>query len=456
MKLRTKIHVFTTLLMLVLIVIVNFGVYKLYEQLSINTEYKQLVMRAEELVTTFNQFQEITDPNMVLRSYIPSNGAVNVINESGKEMTSVESPLYDPVKMQIKKNEQYALKEVKGIPVIMIEIPSIWTDGSVVKFQLIQQLNDVASNRDLLKLILIAVTILVAIPIILSNMALSSIILKPLEKLNRVMSKSTTSGTYEKIDESIAGKDELAEIGRTFNHMMEALETNFRKQQQFVSNASHELKTPLTVIDSYAKLLLRRGFTNEKITKEALDAIVSESSRMKELIAQMLELAKNKEHVSLKIENMNISKLLEDVTLQLKQAYNREFQLEIEPSLYVNTDEQRLKQLLYILLDNARKYSDNKIILKARLENNNITIAIQDFGVGIPKEQLPHLFDRFYRVKEDRNRKTGGTGLGLAIAKELSDLLQIEILVDSEVNVGTTFKLMIPVNFTDRNEVDNQ
>lgn len=456
MKLRTKIHVFTTLLMLVLIVLVNFGVYKLYEQLSINTEYKQLVLRGEELVTTFNQFQEVSDPNMVLRSYIPSSGAINVINDSGKEMTSVQSPMYDPIKMQIEKNEQYALKEIKGIPTIMIEIPAIWTNGNVVKFQLIQQLNDVAFNRDLLKLILTAVTILVAIPIILSNMVLGSIILKPLEKLNRVMSKSTTSGTYEKIDESIAGKDELAEIGRTFNHMMEALETNYRKQQQFVSNASHELKTPLTVIDSYAKLLLRRGFTNEKIAKEALDAIVNESNRMKDLIAQMLELAKNKEHVSLSIENVNLSQLLNDITLQLKQAYNREFQLQIEPSLFVNTDEQRLKQLLYILLDNARKYSDDKIILNAGVENNNISIAIQDFGVGIPKEQLPHLFDRFYRVKEDRNRKTGGTGLGLAIAKELSDLLQIEILVESEVNVGTTFKLMIPINFTERNEVANQ
>ncbi|KGR79121.1 sensor histidine kinase [Ureibacillus manganicus] len=456
MKLRTKIHIFTTMLMLVLIVIVNIGVYKLYEQLSIDTEFKQLVLRGEELVTTFNQFQEVSDPNMVLRTYIPSNGAIHVINDNGIQITSVESPLYEPVEFQNGSNEQFAIKEVKGIPTIMIELPSIWTDGNVVNFQLIQPLNDLAYNRDLLKLILIAVTILVAIPIILSNMVLSSIILKPLDKLNQVMRKSSTSGTYEKIDESIAGKDELAEIGRTFNHMMEALETNYLKQQQFVSNASHEFKTPLTVIDSYAKMLLRRGFTNEKIANEALSAIVSESNRMKELIEQMLELAKNKEHVSLNIEKINFSKLLENITLQLKQAYNLDFELQIEPSLTINTDEQRLKQLLYILLDNARKYSDEKIILKTMVENDYVSVAIQDFGVGIQEDQLPHLFDRFYRVKEDRNRKTGGTGLGLAIAKELSDLLHINIKVESEVNVGTTFTLMVPINFSDRNEVDSQ
>ena len=456
MKLRTKIHIFTTMLMLVLIVIVNIGVYKLYEQLSIDTEFKQLVLRGEELVTTFNQFQEVSDPNMVLRTYIPSNGAIHVINDNGIQITSVESPLYEPVEFQNGSNEQFAIKEVKGIPTIMIELPSIWTDGNVVNFQLIQPLNDLAYNRDLLKLILIAVTILVAIPIILSNMVLSSIILKPLDKLNQVMRKSSTSGTYEKIDESIAGKDELAEIGRTFNHMMEALETNYLKQQQFVSNASHEFKTPLTVIDSYAKLLLRRGFTNEKIANEALSAIVSESNRMKELIEQMLELAKNKEHVSLNIEKINFSKLLENITLQLKQAYNLDFELQIEPSLTINTDEQRLKQLLYILLDNARKYSDEKIILKTMVENDYVSVAIQDFGVGIQEDQLPHLFDRFYRVKEDRNRKTGGTGLGLAIAKELSDLLHINIKVESELDVGTTFTLMVPINFSDRNEVDSQ
>ncbi len=125
------------------------------------------------------------------------------------------------------------------------------------------------------------------------------------------------------------------------------------------------------------------------------------------------------------------------------------------PSLFVNTDEQRIKQLLYILLDNARKYSDDKIIIKASGENEYVSVDIQDFGVGIPKDQLPHLFDRFYRVKQDRNRKTGGTGLGLAIAKELADLLQIEMIVDSEVGVGTTFTLIIPIKFTDK-EVDSQ
>ncbi|CAM5221100.1 histidine kinase OS=Ureibacillus acetophenoni OX=614649 GN=SAMN05877842_1086 PE=4 SV=1 [Ureibacillus acetophenoni] len=267
------------------------------------------------------------------------------------------------------------------------------------------------------------------------------------------MSKSRSSSTYEKIDELTAGKDELAEISRTFNEMID-VETNYLKQQQFVSNASHELKTPLTVIDSYAKLLLRRKFTNEKIANEALEAIVNESTRMKDLIAQMLELAKNKEHVTLSIEKINLSQLIECI-IALRQAYNRDFQVHVDKDLFVQTDEQRIKQLFYILMDNARKYSDKEINIKATRDNQYVSIAIQDFGIEIPYDQLPHLFDRFYRVKQDRNRKTGGTGLGLAIAKDLSDLLHIEIQVDSTVGVGTTFTLVVPILFP-KKEVDNQ
>ncbi|QCR33894.1 cell wall metabolism sensor histidine kinase WalK [Lysinibacillus sp. SGAir0095] len=447
MKLRTKIHLFTTLLMVILLALMNSGVYVLYEQLAINTEYKQLKTRGEELLTSLNQLTDetATDPMIVLRAYMPSDGAVRVLNASGKQISSVNASLeIEKINLQLSKDENYANEEIDGIPFIMIETPAIWIDGSVVRLQMLQRLNEVANNADLLKLILVAVTTIIAIPLLLSNMALSRIILKPLERLNRTMKKSGTTGTYEKIEKAEVGKDELAEIGRTFNSMMEALETNFRKQEQFVSNASHELKTPLTVIESYAKLLLRRGFTNEKLSKEALEAIVNESGRMTDLIAQMLELAKNKELASLTIKQVDISLLLESTALQMRQAYNRTIELYGDSFLFVQLDEQKLKQLLFIILDNARKYSEDKIMITTTKHEKSISVAIQDFGEGIAEEHIPHLFDRFYRVSKDRNRKTGGTGLGLAIARELSERLQIYIEVQSELGVGTCFTLLIP------------
>ncbi len=112
------------------------------------------------------------------------------------------------------------------------------------------------------------------------------------------MKRIRKSGTFEKIDTCKQGKDELGQMSQTFNNMITQLEQDYRRQEQFVSNASHELKTPLTVIESYARLLKRRGFENKEVAEESVEAILSESVRMSEMIQQMLDLAKNKERVS--------------------------------------------------------------------------------------------------------------------------------------------------------------
>lgn len=445
MKLKTKIHLFTTLLMLILLVLTNVGIYFLFEKLAYNTEYEQLKLHADELVTTLNQLDALDDPKPVLRTYMPINGAVRVIDETGKVTMSVEasSELKEIENVRSDKTG-YEIGKVRDTAFIILTTSAIWIDGKVVKIEMIQLLEDVASNMALLRLILIAVTVVATIPILLSSMGLSRIILKPLENLSTTMKKSASSGTYEKIETASDGKDELAEIGRTFNSMMETLETNYKKQEQFVSNASHELKTPLTVIESYAKLLVRRGFSNEEVAKEALEAIITESSRMKDMIFQMLELAKSKEQVALHIQSIDVMALLKNTLSQMQQAYNRQFELHGVQDAVIMTDEQMLKQLLFILLDNARKYSEERIVVHVTNEGNHVNVAIQDFGQGIPAEQLPHIFDRFYRISEDRNRKTGGTGLGLAIAKELSNRLQVQLHVESEVGVGTCFTLVLP------------
>ncbi|MFJ8237686.1 ATP-binding protein [Ureibacillus sp. NPDC094379] len=454
MKLKSKIHLFTTILMLLLLVVINLSVYVLFEKISMNTEYEQLKARSEELLMTLQSLDRNIDSDQVLRAYMPSNGAIRVVNEQERPITIVEAALsFDHFDVKNVTNKgTYSIGTLNDIPVIMVEVPAIWIDGSIVKLQMLQRLDEVASNMELLKLTLVVVIILATIPILLSNMILSGLILRPIDQLSSAMKKSSTSGTYEKIEEANDGRDELAQIGKTFNGMMETLESNYKKQQQFVSNASHELKTPLTVIESYAKLLVRRGFSNEKVAYEALEAIVNESQRMKDMIEQMLQLAKNKENISLSITKINLHKLIENTLSQMQHAYNRHFELQSELHFEIYTDEQKLKQLLFILLDNARKYSEDHILVQILKQKAHIEIEIRDFGFGIPNEHIPHLFDRFYRVSQDRNRKTGGTGLGLSIAKEIADLLQIEIKVESEVGVGTTFTLTIPIQMDDPKE----
>ena len=426
MRLKTKIHLLTTLLMLVMLVATNSGIYFLYDKFAYNTEYKQLQARANELSSTLSQLNEQTNLQQVLRAYMPTDGAVYIYDEQHVIM-KVQSTL-----------------EMPDVPYISFTMPAIWIDGTVVQIKLKQSVEEVASTLGLLKVILVVVSIVATIPIFLASLALGRLILLPLERLNKTMLKSATTGTYEKIDIPDKGRDELTNINRTFNIMMEKLEQHYQKQQQFVSNASHELKTPITVIESYAKLLLRRGFDNKEVAQESLQAIVNESSRMHEMVLQLLELAKNKEHLDVHFVPLELAPFLNKVATQMQQAYHRGFIVDAEMPNYIYSDEKMLKQLLFILLDNARKYSEREVHIQATDISEYVLITIQDFGVGIPAEHIPHLFERFYRVAEDRNRKTGGSGLGLAIAHELAGQLGITIDVESTIGEGSSFTLRVP------------
>ena len=427
MKLKTKIHLLTTLLMLVILVSTNMGIYLLYEKLAYNTEYKQLQSRGDELSTALSQLEAQTTIKQVIRAYMPSDGAVYVYDEDEKLELEIQ-----------------ASSRMPDAHYISVEMPAIWPDERVVHVKLVQPIEEVEKTLNLLKIILLLVTLIAAIPIFLASFALGRIILRPLEQLSTTMKKSAETGQYEKIELTEEGKDELTEISRTFNGMMEKLEQHYEKQQQFVSNASHELKTPITVIESYAKLLLRRGLKNEAVAMESLQAISNESTRMHEMVLQLLELAKNKEQLAIQWSQIELVPLLENAVSHMQQAFHRSLFIEGSIPSHVYSDEKLLKQLLFIFLDNARKYSDGDIKIHTRENNQHVFITVQDFGEGIPKEHIPHLFERFYRVGEDRNWKTGGTGLGLAIAKELADQLFITIEVKSIVGKGSSFTLCIP------------
>ncbi|WKT76485.1 HAMP domain-containing sensor histidine kinase [Lysinibacillus fusiformis] len=426
MKLKTKIHLLTTLLMLVILVATNSGIYFLYEKFAYNTEYSQLHTRANDLSSTLSQLNAQTNLQQVLRAYMPAGGAIYV---------------YDGENLKTKVQATLDMPDVTSITYTM---PTIWIDGTIVDITLQQSMEEVESTLDLLKAILIVVSIIATIPIFLASLALGRLILLPLERLNATMRKSALTGKYEKMDTPAKGGDELTKINRTFNMMMEKLEQHYQKQQEFVSNASHELKTPITVIESYAKLLLRRGFDNREVMQESLQAIANESSRMHEMVLQLLELAKNNEHMDIHIEQLELAPFLNKVAAQMQQAYHRTFIVDAKAPQFIYSDEKILKQLLFILLDNARKYSEDDVHISIAETTKHVRMTIQDFGVGIPAEHVPHLFERFYRITEDRNRKTGGSGLGLAIAHDLAGQLGITIDVESTVGEGSSFTLCIP------------
>lgn len=445
MKLKTKIHLFSTLLMLVILSLTNIGIYILFGKMAYDTEYNQLHSRSQEITKSFSQMTEGVDPSTVIRAYMPPNGAIRVFDAAGKKKEAIESVgEIKNFKPNIKKDDRYSIEKFEGSPVLSIRKPVIWTDGEVVELQMIQPLIDVRQTLTTLLLVLAGVTIVAMIPITLSSIALGRILTQPIEKLIETMAESRKSGTYERINLPSKGKDEMAQMAVTFNEMMDQLERNYNQQEQFVSNASHELRTPLTVIESYARLLTRRGFDNRDVAEEAVGAILSESIRMKEMIEQLLQLARSHEQMAFKFVETDLYSQIEKTLQPMRQAYARELVFEGSGPAMAVTDGEKFRQLLFILLDNARKYSDDLIKTTIKESEDGFSISIIDYGNGIPEDALPYVFDRFYRVEEDRSRKTGGTGLGLAIAKELADGLGATLKVDSIYGMGTTVRIFIP------------
>ena len=444
MKLKNKIHISSTLLMLVILLVLAFVIYFSFSQLTYSSEVNQLQSETNALVAKFNE-TETSDPSNVLRAYVPVNGLVKVTVPEGKQPSLIQSPTVT-VKLPAELEGQSGTVKVEGERFAYVKAPIIWTDGQVAEVTVAQSLRETTNNLNTLRLVLIAGTLLAMIPVVISSVVLGKIVTQPITNLTNTMTRIQRNGQFERLPVEGKSQDELTQMGNTFNEMMSLLEENYSKQEEFVSNASHELKTPLTVIGGYAKLLQRQGMQDEKIAEESVVAIRAETDRMKALIEQLLHIARRSES-QVEWKKVDALELLEQTVTAMNTSYDREFKLiTSEQSLPVITDIAKFKQLLYILLDNARKYSSDKVEVVAR-KNGDTIIQVRDTGIGIPKEAVPYVFERFYRVDKARNRETGGFGLGLSLAKQLADSLKVRIELESIEQLGTTVSIIFSENF---------
>ena len=443
MKLQTRINLLSTVLTLFIFIISFTGIYYLYKYLAYDTEYHRLQMDGDEMLAAISELESAKNIDTLLRSYIPQNGMIYIKDEKDEAILRLQATsTADKMDYAIKEGNKYTVSEWEGELVMAVSYPMVWPDQSVVDVHLVQPLQEVSANMAILKWILILITLLATIPIYLASQLLVRLIAHPIQRLTSTMRRNISEARYDKLEAPDNEKGEIAEMTYTYNSLMDKLKDSYNKQQQFVGNASHELKTPLTIIESYAKLLKRRGFKNEEINREALEAITSQTAQMKVMMEQMLELAKASETMQLKWETITTAELLTNIIDSFQKAYKREINLNGE-AFTLTTDVSKLRQIIFILLDNARKYSEGKIDITV-MNGNEVTIQVRDYGIGIKEEDIPHIFDRFYRVNKDRNRQTGGTGLGLAIAKDFAGLLGGTITVESKIGEGTLFTIMLP------------
>lgn len=225
-----------------------------------------------------------------------------------------------------------------------------------------------------------------------------------------------------------------------------------RMRSEFVANVSHELKTPITAVKGFAETLLGGAVNDEETARSFLQIIYDESDRLNRLIGDILELSKiESRRVPLVFSPVEVTSFV-DKSIKLMQSEadrkNITISLNVEPGLYVEADEDRLRQIVMNLLSNGINYTaeGGRLSLKAEGRGEDyIRIEISDTGSGIPKKDLPRIFERFYRVDKARSRSSGGTGLGLSIVKHLIELHKGTISVKSEVGIGSTFTIELPV-----------
>lgn len=237
--------------------------------------------------------------------------------------------------------------------------------------------------------------------------------------------------------------DEMMELTVTFNSMIERLETAFQRQNQFVSDASHELRTPIAVIQGYANLINRWGKSDPAVLQESIDSILTETEHMGALIRKLLFLAKSDQN---RLHAQKEKILLNDVAADFVREMTvldsqREVIFQDEGNVTIWADYDLVKQLLWIHGENALKYTQDggKITVRVWKDKRYGYVSIGDDGAGIGEEDRTKIFDRFYRVDKSRNKEISGTGLGLAIARWIMECHDGEILLESEPGKGAVF-----------------
>ena len=270
----------------------------------------------------------------------------------------------------------------------------------------------------------------------------------PLEAITQTALQITRADDLSRrIPIASAPQDEVGRLAQAFNESLERLERLFRAQRRFLADVSHELRTPLTVIRGNVDLLRRMGGADST----SLDAIQSETERMSRLVGDLLLLAQAD------AGTLPLARGLVELDTLLLEVYHESQVLTAGVNLLIGDidqaivmgDRDRLKQLLLNLVSNALKYTPEggRVTLGLARVNNWARLVVADTGIGIPADELPYVFERFYRVDKARSRMQGGAGLGLSIAQRIAQVHggRIEVASDSANSRGTTFSVWLPL-----------
>ena len=291
---------------------------------------------------------------------------------------------------------------------------------------------------------IVIITIIIAL---LVAFFLAKKISNPIVKITN-QAREMANGNYN-IDFYKNGIYEIDELADTLNYLQSEVSKTDQYRRDLMANVSHDLKTPLTMIKAYSEMIRDISYKDEKKREEHLNIIINETDRLNILVGDILELSKAQANVDdLEITDYDLAYEINEIVKRyqiIKETENYVFELDIPENIMVKADKNKINQVIYNLINNAINYTgeDNKVLIRVIEGKNDYLIEIVDTGKGISKEDIKHIWDRYYKKDKNHKRNVVGTGLGLSIVKSILEKHNFKYGVSSKINKGTTFYFRI-------------
>ena len=466
MKIKVKLVLWYFFTSLILLLFFSMGTYLGMRHLLLITLDDELIEKEAEIISSYNVNTK-TFEAIHHRYYVEtelSNFYIVLFNR--QDQIIFKTKIADAAKLspytlnhfgtdtsfiaEIKFGKEFYLSKNNNEVVYRFSGKKIFVNGETIGYLLIghsfERLYESMDKLLTVSLVSIAITTLL---ILLLSYFLTSRSLKPVDNLIEQAQKISHQNLAERLAVENP-KDEIGRLTNVLNDLLSRLQNVFDKEQEFMADAAHELKTPLTILRAHWEDEL----SNKKLPddfKEKLVKDIETITRLSKLINNLMLLSNTEYHqIRAEFEKIDLSETINEVvsnTKILAEIKNQTMDIVQLTPLVINGDKAKIYQLLFNIIDNAIKYTpeNGKIIISLKKEQNKSIIEIRDNGIGIPEEDLPNIFRRFYRVHKDRSKKYGGNGLGLSIAKLITDIHDGEILVESYPDKGSSFIIKFPI-----------
>jgi heavy metal sensor kinase len=405
----------------------------------------------------------------------PIGKFIQVLDESGNVGRKSDNlkNVQLPISLTALKNASRGLitfetnRSFGNTPLRMITFPVVENSNVTKIVQIASSLEEVEDALNTLFIILIITVPLALMVASLGGQFLAHKALKPVDHITQTARMITSQNLNQRII-PLKVKDEISRLIETFNEMISRLDQSFRQIKQFTSDASHELKTPLTILKGEVEVTLRKERSSQEY-QQTLKSNLEEINRMSQIVEDLLLLSKaDTGEIRLNKEDINLTEILNDVVAQI-DLLARSKGLHLSKSnhhqdIYILGDVLRIRELLMNLIENGIKYTEeggsihislqkeavppvlNLSEWEGREKGKFVKIIVSDTGIGIAKEDQERIFNRFFRVDKARSREQGGSGLGLSICKWIVEAHQGEIEVESELGKGSSFTVKLPLS----------